>query len=305
MPNDIQTRTEADALREALTALGVTEQISAQRGTQDSCTVLAIRSKDGVKLESMKRFLDEYLTAPERRKGTAVAHDLQSLISLSLRHKDDSSVVFCSFNRDEPSMLAVLNYNELGADGKPRFGDHRVAYAFPFSDEWAAWRGQNDKWMNTIDFAGFIEDHVLDVMEPTVVGPSITKTLEMLAMTACSPSELMKVSRGMKIRSDYEIADVHNLATGEMQVNFEINNKNQDGSPLSVPGAFVVAIPVFRNGERFQIAARLRYNFRGGNLQWKYLLHRWDLVIDTAILDACAQVKEKTQSPVFMGTPES
>lgn len=305
MSNDTQqTRTQVDALQEIITKQGATEHLSAARGTSSSCEVLAIRKQGGVELKSLKPFLDEYLLAPERRKGTAIAHDLQTLIALSLRHKDDSSVVFCSFNRDKPSMLAVLNYNELGAEGAPRFGDHRVHYSFPFSDEWAAWRGQNDKWMDTLEFAGFVEDHLLDVMNPTQVGDKIKSTLEQLAMSACEPAELMRVSRGLKIRSEQSVADVHNLATGEMEVKFAVSSSNQDGTPLSVPAAFVVGIPVFRNGVRFQVAARLRYDFRGGNLKWKYLLHRWDLVIDTAILDACNDVKEQTQMPVFMGAPE-
>jgi uncharacterized protein YfdQ (DUF2303 family) len=305
MPEPNQTRTQVDALQEIITKQGATEYLSASRGSSNSCQVVAIRTPQGVTVKSLKPFLDEYLTAPEYRKGTAHAFDLDSFIRMIMRHKDDSSVVFCKPDRKTPSMTAVLNYNELGADGKPRFGDHRVHYQFPLSDEWRAWAEHDDQWMTLEDFAEFIEDRVLDVIDPIEIGDAVKATLAKIDCAPAGPAQVMSLSRGMKIKVDRNVAQVVNLKSGESQVNFEETHRGQDGGNLIVPGACVIGIPVFLNGTRFQLVARLRYRTDGGSIEWKYVVHRSDLVFDYAVNEAAATVAKETQCALFMGQQEA
>lgn len=304
MPDPNQSRTQVDALQEILTKQGATEILEIERGGSSTCSILAVREGTAVKLYSVKRYLDEYLISPERRKGTAVVQDLDSLIRLSMRYREESSVIFCNADRTRPELLTVLNYNEIGENGEPRFGDHCVRYPFPITEQWEAWRKHDRHWFDLADFAEFIEDRLLDVMDPAAVGDTIKTTFSALSLTPCGPAELMRVSRGMKIRAEHEIAHVTNLATGECQINFEEKHRGPDGNALVVPGAFVIGIPLFYNDQAYQIAARLRYRLQGGELTWQYSLHRWDIIVDHAIKEACDLVVKCTQIPLYLGNQE-
>ncbi len=72
-----------------------------------------------------------------------------------------------------------------------------------------------------------------------------------------------------------------------------------------MPGAFLVAIPVFKGGAPYQIPARLRYRVREKSITWFYELHGVDRVFDHAFSEACAKAANDTGLPLFLGAPES
>lgn len=270
----------------------------------------------GRKLESLLKFEDERLDAPRRFKGTATVNDLGSFVALTNRGKADNSVLFAIKNpeRTACSLTAVLNYNE-GQDGpepgEPRFGDHRIVYAFPLSDEWKAWHKSNGAKMSQADFAEFIEDRVADLIEPpdmAVDGPDVDSTIELarkLGGKFGSPSRLVELSRGMKVNADVRVAGAVNLSSGEGQIQFEETHKDGQGAPLTVPQLFLVAIPVFDAGPLYRIAVRLRYRLSQGSVVWFYELYRPEKSFDHAFAEACEYAEEKTELRLFQGKPEA
>jgi uncharacterized protein YfdQ (DUF2303 family) len=258
----------------------------------------------GLRLESTKPYLDALRTTPERRAGTAKFSSLASFCEHANRFKDEHSAIFALDTPGAPQLVSVLDYHEKTAAGTPRFGMHRGHYAFPLSDEWNAWKARDQKPMDQRAFAEFLEDRIVDVIDPENVGAQTLQLAEQLKLTLASPSRLMMISRGLSIRVDQKIVQATNLSNGEVQLTYEEVHRDAANAPLSIPSAFVIGIPVFRSGDRFQLFVRLRYRAAGGGVAWSVQLHRTDLVFQRAFEDACEEARELTELPLFYGQPE-
>ena len=256
---------------------------------------------------SMKRFVDEYAGKPDRRSGTAEVCSVPSFCELVNRFKDTDSAVFVDVrNEKAPKLIGVLDYNKASPNNDDaRFGQHRVTYAFPLSDPWKAWTTPREP-MNQAAFAEFLEDRILDVMDPAAAGMSAMELARSLGISLASPSQLLDLSRGLKVRVERKAGAAVTLASGETSISFEETHKGEDGGALKVPGAFVVAVPVFRGGsEVFQLAIRLRYRLQGSAVTWSFAPVGADRVFDAAIGGAVAFIRETTALPVFYGAPET
>ncbi len=275
------------------------------RGHDEEVKVLL--APQGVEVKSMKPFLDEYLTAPERRKGTAKVAELASFIEHVNRFKDADSVIFADPLTTAPSLTAVLDYHRAGHDGHPRFGQHRTVYNFPVSDEWTAWTKKNATQMTQADFAAFLEDRITDVtlIEVEDLGEGVKDFARKLGVDFAPPQKLIELSRGLSVNVGAAVRNAQNLQSGEAAVSFVTEHKDTDGKPLRVPGAFLIAVPVFRSGVPYVIAARLRYRLSGPSITWFYELHRTDLIFKDAFEEACKTAREKTSLPLLVGAPEA
>lgn len=268
----------------------------------EKCAVLP----EGRRLQSLKPFHDEYRTRPERRKGTAVLEDLDSLVGFANRFKDKESALFASLV-GSPSLTAVIDYHEKGEEvggaELARFGAHRGTYSFPLSVEWRAWVAQNGKSMGQTDFAEFIENRVADLdVEPK--GDSLAFA-ERTMLAFATPSRMVELSRGLTIRASSNVKSTINLSSGESQFSYEVAHVGgEDHGPLKIPGAFLIAIPVFERGEIFQIAARLRYRAVQGKVTWSYELYKHEHRLQIAFDEACEAAADQTGLPLFRGAPE-
>lgn len=262
-------------------------------------------AQDGARIESVKKLLAEYRDKPERRAGTARLADLPSFIAHANRFRDADSALFAQPSTSAPKLVCVFDYHRAGATADPRFGEHRAEYAFPVSDEWSAWTSKNAKGMSQADFAEWVENRITDVIAPDDPGPAATAFAAAVGCEFASPSRLLELSRGLSVRVGTQVRNAQNLSSGEAQLTYVSEHQDERGRPLTVPGAFLIAIPVFRGDAAYKIAARLRYRVREGAITWFFELYRTDLVFDDAFRAACEQAEEKTTLPLYLGTPEA
>jgi uncharacterized protein YfdQ (DUF2303 family) len=265
-----------------------------------------IAVKNGFELFDLKPFMDEYLVRPERRKGTAVLSTLDSFVNHVARFKDEDSVLFCDDNQSSPKLQAVLDYNRGGATGEPRFGEHRALYAFPLSDEWKAWRAMNAKPMSQTDFARFIEDRLADIDGSFALdaASSAADWAYRMGISYASPSRILELSRGLQLTVKNDVRNDTRLDSGEGVVHFATAHEDVSGRPLSVPSAFLLAIPVFKLGPLYPVPVRLRYRVVETKLAWHYEMARVDAVFENAIDGACTQASSGTGLPLLRGQPE-
>jgi uncharacterized protein YfdQ (DUF2303 family) len=262
----------------------------------------------GVTLKSTKPFSDEYLQAPERRKGKAHLYDQESFIAHVNRFKDADSALFSSHIRTNPSITAVLNYHRQGAEGDPRYGDHIAFYPLPVSDEWKAWTEHNGKPMSQTDFAIFLEDRILDVIhihDDAVLSERISSFKALINGSFASPTRLLELSTGLSITADEKVQNQINLQSGEAKLSYSSEHRDAAGEAISVPKMFMIAIPVFLNGTLYQIAVRLRYRLKAGQISWMYEMYQIERVFDDAVSRVRADVVEATSIPLFVGTAEA
>ena len=295
---------ENQAIIDAAKSYGAAEVIELGKGGP---IVLSLPGTHGGRdAKSVKPFLDEYLKAPERKKGTAAMTSLDSFIAHVNRHKDKGTVVFAIDDPKFPSLLAVYDYNHGGEKGEPRFGQHRASYSFPLSDEWQAWmRAGACEAMTQEDFAELIEDRIGDVMKPEEGGDMIKEFAVNLGVELAGPQRLMTLSRGLKVNVSSKVTNATNLSSGEGQLQFTEEHKTEGGDTLRVPGGFALAIPVFRLGNPWQVPVRLRYRVKGPVVTWTVGLHRTDLTFATAFKQAVETTAADTGLPLFFGKPET
>jgi uncharacterized protein YfdQ (DUF2303 family) len=285
-----------------------TPEVLVIKGQEDRQSTEVLIIPKGLEVHSVKQYLDEYLNKPERRKGTARLTDLNSFKAHVNRFKDIDSTLFADNRVVSPSISCVFDYHRQGAEGSPRFGEHRAFYAFPLSKEWQAWTKINAQEMGQGDFAEVIENRISDVIAPSENTFSQNEHLknlaDLLGGSFASPQRLVELSRGLSVRSDDRVQQATNLSTGEAVIQYTSEHKDHEGQPLKVPNLFLIAIPVFESGPLYQIAVRLRYRVRNGGIKWFFELYRTDKVFDHAFDEACKDAATETGLPLFIGGPE-
>lgn len=257
----------------------------------------------GIKIESTKKYNDEYLTAPERRKGIAKVGDIESFIAHVNRFKDVDSALFANNSPQNPGLTAVLDYHKQTAIGEPRFGEHRTHYSFPLSKEWKTWTESDGAKLSQGDFAAFIEDNILDCSIDEGGSERITALKSLLGGSFASPQKLVELSRGLTVNETSKVRGVTNLSTGETSIVYETEHQDTQGAPIQVPNMFLITIPVFEGGDRYRIAVRLRYR-KSSSITWFYELSQVEEVFNDAIKGACEKAKTETALPLFVGAPE-
>jgi len=294
-----QHTSEASAVAEIVRAHIAPIDMAIEYGTDGSASVIAVPT--GMKLQSIKPFLDEYRTAPERKKGIAKLTELDSFVGHVIRTKDEGSALFAS--RKDTSIQCVYDYNM--PEGDPRYGEHRASYAFPNSEEWKAWTAINGKTMSMDDFARFTEDRIADLATPERMSEKSAETFALMQATPESPVAILQLSRGLSINVDRQVENRGNLQSGEGSIAFKETHSDETGKPLKVPGAFLLNLRVFEGGSVYEIAARLRYRVKNSAITWTVDLYRLDRVLDDAFRGACEMAREQTDLPLFYGAPES
>lgn len=293
---------------------------------------VGIRHGTQPEVTDLSRFFESWRDRPAAKRGTATALTLKSFVDLTNRHKTPHSTVFADTDWRKPSLLAVIDYHEMGAtlvegeigpisgtadpenlpliEGaigtyapRPDNLKHRIAYAYPLSDTWKAWIAKDGEMMTQGDFAAWIEDHISDLSSPE----DAEKTwLERdFQTTVATPSALIQISRGLQINVEAKVKNVVTLQSGAAQIAFEETHLGGDGKPLTIPGLFLLQVAPFFGGDVVRVPVRLRYRVMGGVTKWFFSMHRPDLYITQRLKDDLFTVARDTDLPVYEGAPEA
>ena len=283
----------------------------------------------GVDVELATKFTDPLLPHPKRRCGTARVQTLQSLIDHVDRFKNEDSALFGE-SGSAPKLFCIYDYHAacnterqgdgavipIDGDTPPGWLEHRSSYSFPFSREWKIWNNVSGEEMAMPVFAHFLEDHLLDVMEPPQFGDGgqgagldakdreLAEAVAKINGRLCGAAKLLDLSRGLQVLEEAKVENSQRLESGEGRLTFEVTHKDSNGKPLSVPSCFLIAIPVFEAGEVYRLLVRLRYRVELGKVKWTLLIHRAEKALDTAFTEACEEAAAETGLPLFYGTPE-
>lgn len=257
---------------------------------------------NGAGLQSLRVEAEKWRIAPERKKGIAKLATLQSFIDLTNRHKDEHSVIFAQADWPAPSLTAILNYNAAGETGAARFGDHRFVYPFPLTDEFKAWAGKDAQKMSQGEFAAFIEERVFELADPT---PAEADQFEKILRTNfASPSRMMELSRGLQVNVESVAKSGVTLQSGEGEIQFVEEHRDQRGEKLIVPGLFMISLPAFIGGDPVRIPVRLRYRVSGGAISWFYQMYRWKEYLRERVISDLEIAAASTELNTFEGSPE-
>lgn len=295
----------------------------------------------GYVLESVKATIDAFRVRPERRKGTATLTTLESFADHARRFMDADSAIFVCDSPKAPSFTAVLNYHEsvnvpgpeidalpvkagdpaaemihvVDRAALPRFGDHRGVYTPEFSDEWKLWTDANGKPLDQASFGRLIERGArcifdVDSEHPEKLGEQSAWFAQRFGRRFAvgeffgSSDAMLQLAEGLTANVEETIGET-NVRGASRSVVF-VSKTSTD--TVTVPTAFLLALPVFKGGELWQVPARLGFKpvAKGETrvLEWKIELWDTDATVKACLADMAATVKARTGLPCFTGTPE-
>ena len=234
---------------------------------------------DGYRVEDIER----YLEAPSRPRGTIHCEVPEAFVAYYNRFRDEmASVAFAC--TDLFHVVGVLDWHVPGG-GPPGFGEHRVCYSAPRSEEWKIWTEADGGAMSQADFSRFIEDNVKDIREP-------------------AGADVLEVARQLEVKKKVEFASALRLSDGQREFTY---NELVDGSTrrgqMKVPEQFVLGIPVFLGDSLYEVIARLRYRIEGGQLRLWYDLLNPRLVERDAFSTLVALISTGIETDVLMAMP--
>lgn len=163
----------------------------------------------------------------------------------------------------------------------PQHGKHTVTYPCPLTPEAKKWFDNHKVAMNQADFAQFIEDGLLEIIEP-------------------SGSEMLEIASTLQAKNAVNFRSGVRLDNGQAQMTYEENIQGSAGvsGQLNIPQKIAIALRIFRGDDvAYRIEANFRYRIKEGKLSMWYELIRQH----TAREDAVKQIIETIKNGMKQG----
>jgi len=231
----------------------------------------------------------KHFPAPMRKTAKVTTNDMQSFIDYLRRH---GSLINCSvwcnadYSKGEADFLGIINDHGDNPDD-PQWRDHTIAYSPFFSEEWKRWKSFDAKHFSQIEFAAFLEENLKDIS----------------GANGATGAQMLEMALSFEANQDMRFKSAIRLQNGGVQMSFVQDDDAQTLTKMQMFDRFSLGIPVFWNGQAYQIDARLRYRPRDGKVFFWYELIREDKVFEDATKTLIAQIREGVGAPFFFGNP--
>ncbi|HBR2706198.1 MULTISPECIES: YfdQ family protein [Enterobacteriaceae] len=230
--------------------------------------------------------LEDFQSSPSRIRQHTNLISPGSLIAYIQRFRDERSVVFA--DKTTTRIVAVLDFHQCAEYAN--WGDHKAVYDCPYSDDWKAWSGFDNRKMNQVDFAEFLENNIKNIapVSDSYTGPSGTELLEMVLAF----QETRKV----------EFKSVKRLQDGTCQ--FQYSDDKSGSGNTKIPEKISLAIAPFHNGAAYQVDARIRYRLKDGQLILWYELIEPKKIIEHAFQEIVTDMENQLGEdlPIYEGS---
>jgi uncharacterized protein YfdQ (DUF2303 family) len=214
--------------------------------------------------------LESYLPKPVRIREAVVLTTAVSFIDYWQKFATDASVIFAE--ESAKKFRAVFDYHQLGM---PDNCAHRATLQLQHSEEWKCWVSFNKESFSQVEFANFIEDHILDIREP-------------------AGAELLEVAKTLNATKKLTFRSGIELQNGATQLTYHEVIDGQAGTKgdLLIPTRIKLGLRIFKGCEAYEVNARLRYRINDeGRLTFTYLIDNLDHLLE----DAFEQIKKQIQ----------
>lgn len=238
------------------------------------------------KLEDMEKFMD----IPRRKRGKVSLNDVDSFIDYNKRHGSLAAcTIWCQadYAQGKVSFLSILN-DHGEEENKQQWRDHTSSFTPVFSEEWKRWNAKDGETFTQVEFASFIEENLKDIA--TVEG-------------APTGGQMLEMALSFEANQDMRFKSAIRLSNGGVQMSFTQDDNDQTLAKMQMFERFSIGIPVFWNGDAFQINARLRYRVRDGKLTFWFELIRPDKVLEATTKELIDKIRVDTGKPFFFGNP--
>lgn len=232
-------------------------------------------------------------------KQNVTLQDEGSLVLYANKFKNNDTLLFADIAADR--IVAAIDYHNIPTANRP--GDvqatppggptsdqpkaqllaHSAVLHMPKSEEWTTWTGVDGKLMPQLDFTRFLEENSIDVIEPDAAS-LIEVCRDMQALRKVNFTSIVRLNSNNAERLEY---------TDETKANAK--------GGVEIPTAFKLNIPVYFNGEPYDLLARLRWELRDGDLKLGVKLVRAEKLRQTVFKEVVGAISGATGLDVIYG----
>lgn len=215
-------------------------------------------------------------------------HDEETLAPVAAKPVE---TITSTGNAQEPAGQSVIVL-----EGRPHplanWGEHTVKLTLATTPEWTRWLQKNGQLIPQADFAEFIEENQLDIVEPDA-GVILDVAQQLQGKKTVNFRSGKKLSNG-QISFEY---------TEEIQVAGGNGATSRTDGSMVVPDKFKLRLVPFIGALGVEIEARLRFRIgTDGKLSFAYLLNRPHLVIEQIFKGTRDEIEKETGLSVLMGS---
>ena len=222
---------------------------------------------------------EHLLERPTRICRLVHAQDAQSFIDYCNAHAGGNAAIFCDI--DQHRISAHLDYH---ARGEASHDGHLLQFKPIHTEEWIAWKSQDNKRLGQTAFAEHIEDNLDEIVTPP--GAQMLEMAQHL-----SGSTRVTFTSGKRIHD------------GRTQIQYVEEGQGVSGGAkgdITIPEEFTLGIRPFKGTDSYKLEARFRYRIAGGELAMLYKLKRPSKVADAAFGDIVEQIRKGTEAALVV-----
>jgi uncharacterized protein YfdQ (DUF2303 family) len=219
---------------------------------------------------------DAFGTAPRHTAGARVVTDAASFVAYVNRHRRLGTEVFAHTNTS--SVVAVIDSHESSDTAEvymPGWQKHTVRLALEKSKAWLAWEAADGHLFTQEEFADFLDDRYLDVIEPV-------------------PARMIEIARTFQAHTKVAFESSIREASGDVKLNYTEDTAAKAGQKgdIEIPARIQIALRPYIGGPIYSIWASFRYRLRGGSVHLGFKLERPEVILDLAFTDIVTEIRE-------------
>lgn len=228
--------------------------------------------------------LEKLLPAPLRIMESPVFNHPESFASYYNTFAGDGTRIFA--DDETKTIVSVFDGSDPGAPGH---GDHTCALGMAEAPEWSVWKNASGHPLNRNMFTRFIENN-LDY---------ITETGGM------SGAQILSMCRDLRVKGSGDLNVKEDYTDGkrslDLKINHQVGGNGGSGDIIPFPEELTVSLRVFKNSDRFDFKARLRWDIKDHELYFIIDLADSSIIEDDAFSEVVAEVGKRCEQEPLLG----
>ena len=216
---------------------------------------------------------------PKIVTATVTVQRASSLTSYMNIYKNAASLLFADIDRD--TVVGAIDYHQGGSTIDPRHNKHTATLQLKRSEEWNRWTQKNEKLMDQVEFADFLEENHWDVSDPT-------------------GAELLELCRDLHASDDQSVKSV--VRDGDViKIAFQKETGVQTTDGIEMPSEFAITIPVYFGEPPVTLTCLMRRKVQGPNLLLGFKIVRLEAIRQSEFQRVVEAVSVDTNLPAIYG----
>ncbi|GGZ51502.1 DUF2303 family protein [Streptomyces rubiginosohelvolus] len=225
----------------------------------------------------------QHTGVPARKSGTTVVRDVASFLAYFDKHGNDDSEVYADVERR--TITAVLDAHTAE---DARWGGHRVELHLRETSAWRAWTSMDGQLIPQGQFAEFVEDNLVDLVEPTA-------------------ATMLELAESFEVTTSAEFQSSQRLDSGARKFSYveEQTGKAGHKGDITIPATLTLALRPFEGTEPYKVIARFKYRLdkAKGELRLGFKIERPGDVLAAAFADIRTLIDSDVPMAVLNGAP--